>query len=599
MKNLTEANTISAGEFRKESSPLPQTKPFFLIRKYRSILFAAVVVEVVSYLVSLTDSIVAGNIIGPEALAAVGLLTPFLSAATFLCSIFNTGTVINYSYHISRFDRQRAMEFFSQGIFLGLFTGALYSLLLLFLRDFIIARISVPGEILQHFHDYFNIVLIYYFLLPLVYILYNLIVADGGEKIAAAANVVMIISNVILSLLFACRWGVKGIALASVTSELIFLLLVSRHFFSRGNTLKLIFNWSIRDTLTIIKSGIVKASIYGLEAVMTSSVNLFALFYFDDDTLILLIIVEKYLGLLTVFIGLSMASQPLIGTLLGEKNIRGLRALIKTACLDVMTAGLILSIVSFCCAPLFATAMGLYGDPLFPQAVLSLRIVAATLLFHAVLIQFFIYYILIGRQLLAFLICLLKNLINPVLLAVVLSILLRSHAGLWIGLAAAPIITLLVSAAGIYLSFGRELFPFLLLKDRDDRTLIYAFTISSQAAARMADTAGRVLETFSVPDRIGLLTEVFLEDMLMLILEKNAGRKKPLYAECTLIIEPDGVRLILRDSGVIFNITDSDAKVQSFRQFIVSSLMISLEHRAYLTTTGYNRTELFFSFNQA
>ena len=409
----------------------------------------------------------------------------------------------------------------------------------------------------------------------------------------------MIISNVILSLLLASRWGIKGIALASVTSELIFILVVCQHFFSHGNTLKLIFRWSIRDTLTIIKSGVVKATIYGLEAVMTISVNLFALYYFEDDTLILLIIVEKYLGLLTVFIGLSMASQPLIGTLLGEKNIRGLRELIRTACLDVLTAGLIRSIVSFCFAPLFAAAMGMYGDPLFPQAVLALRIVAATLLFHAVLIQFFIYYILIGRQLLAFMICLLKNLINPVLLAVVLSILLRSHTGLWIGLAAAPLIALLISASGIYLLYGRELFPFLLPKDRDDRTFIYSFTISSQNAARMADTAGRVLKTLSVPDRIGMFTEMFLEDMLMLILEKNAGRKKPLYAECTLIIEPDGVRLILRDSGVIFNITDSDAKVNSFRQFIVSSLMIALEHKAYMTTTGYNRIELFFSFSQA
>ena len=154
MKYTTGTNTINTGEFRKESSPLSQTKPFFVIRKYRSILFAAIVVEVVSYLVSLTDSIVAGSMISLEALAAVGLLTPFLSAATFLCSVFNTGTVINYSYHIGRFDRQRAMEFFSQGIFLGLIAGALYALLLLISRDFIISQIGVPGEINLYLYDY-------------------------------------------------------------------------------------------------------------------------------------------------------------------------------------------------------------------------------------------------------------------------------------------------------------------------------------------------------------------------------------------------------------------------------------------------------------
>lgn len=95
---------------------MEQTKPRFVIRKYRSVLRAAIIVEAVNYIVSLTDGIVAGSYIGDEALLAVGLSAPFLAVSTFLASIVNTGTVLNYSYHVGRFDKKRATEFFSQGI---------------------------------------------------------------------------------------------------------------------------------------------------------------------------------------------------------------------------------------------------------------------------------------------------------------------------------------------------------------------------------------------------------------------------------------------------------------------------------------------------
>lgn len=48
---------------------MEQTKPFFIIRKYRSILRSLLVVEVVTYIFSLTDTLVAGNVVGEEAMS--------------------------------------------------------------------------------------------------------------------------------------------------------------------------------------------------------------------------------------------------------------------------------------------------------------------------------------------------------------------------------------------------------------------------------------------------------------------------------------------------------------------------------------------------
>ena len=78
----------------------------------------------------------------------------------------------------------------------------------------------------------------------------------------------------------------------------------------------------------------------------------------------------------------------------------------------------------------------------------------------------------------------------------------------------------------------------------------------------------------------------------MLIYEKNAG-KKNLFAECTILSEPAVMRVILRDSGILFDVTDAD----SLRQYVVARMMVAHDKKAYLITTGYNRIELFFTKN--
>ena len=266
---------------------MQQTKPLFIIRKYRSILLAAIIVESVSYIVSLTDSIVAGNALGGPAFSAIGLLAPFLSVSTFISSVVNSGTIMNYSYQIGSFDKRRTMEFFSQGIFMALLAGTVYAGILFACRDFILMRITGSELIRQYALDYYNTIIPIFILNPLSCLLDNMVIADGEERLSAGANVIQIVLNVLLSVLFVGNLGIKGVALASVLSKFLFVLIICFHFLSRKNTLQLIRYWKNRDRITIIRSGVVKASTFALEGLMVFLVNLFAIHYFDANTLIL------------------------------------------------------------------------------------------------------------------------------------------------------------------------------------------------------------------------------------------------------------------------------------------------------------------------
>lgn len=52
-------------------------------------------------------------------------------------------------------------------------------------------------------------------------------------------------------------------------------------------------------------------------------------------------------------------------------------------------------------------------------------------------------------------------------------------------------------------------------------------------------------------------------------MDQNKDSPKPIRAECTLIVQHNGTKVIIRDSGVIFDITDADGVVDSFRKYIV------------------------------
>ena len=88
---------------------------------------------------------------------------------------------------------------------------------------------------------------------------------------------------------------------------------------------------------------------------------------------------------------------------------------------------------------------------------------------------------------------------------------------------------------------------------------------------------------------------LFTEEIGLTILERNKKAKKPLQIELSLFFEESSVLLIERDSGELFDITESDVQVGDLSSFILSGLMEAKQEKAYLLTTGYNRNMIRFS----
>ena len=51
----------------------------------------------------------------------------------------------------------------------------------------------------------------------------------------------------------------------------------------------------------------------------------------------------------------------------------------------------------------------------------------------------------------------------------------------------------------------------------------------------------------------------------------------------------EGIVITMRDDGVIFDITDADAKVNGLRTYLVATMMQHQSEKSNILTTGFNR----------
>ena len=71
--------------------------------------------------------------------------------------------------------------------------------------------------------------------------------------------------------------------------------------------------------------------------------------------------------------------------------------------------------------------------------------------------------------------------------------------------------------------------------------------------------------------------------------DANEGAKKPILIELSLFFDPGSVLIYVRDSGKLFDITDSEQEIEGISGIVLSGIIPLLDEKAYLVTTGYNR----------
>ena len=565
----------------------------FCEKKFSSMLISGTFTKAVMYLMLLSDSIIAGHFIGPSGVAGINAITPVTAIVTFFGDLVSTGVGIVFAREVGAMKKDRANEIYSQGLIISIGIGLLSALLILALQNTYFAVSGITGEILDRALEYYRLVPINAFLTIVVFYLEQMVYSDGDELCNNICYGFQIGGNVVASIILARFMGMKGIILGSIIGNSLGILTCLWHYFRKENTLRFKWHLSFKDFLLTSRYSIVDSSVYICWGIMDYVMIGFVSSRFGNAAQVTLAVVVNLIEFSVVMDGVGMALQPLISTYFGEKNHVLIKRIMKSGVKAAVAEGVVVTVLIWIFTKQFCGLFGIREEAALTPAITALRIVSLGFTFCSMVSLTTSYYMLVDKIAMATTFACLQNGILYIFLPV-LGGLAFGVNGLWAGFVASPILTLLIAFTYVYLRFGKANFPYL-LKDMDSEIVVMDDTLSPESAVHLSDKVRDGLLAHQYKRTVANNAALFVEEIGLTILDRNKKAKKPLLVELSLFFEKESVLIIIRDSGILFNLTESDVQVGELSSFILSGLMEAHREKAYLITTGYNRNMIRFA----
>ena len=562
----------------------------FISSKYIAMLCSGTILMVLTAVMGVADTLIAGIILGENAVAGICLAFPLYSLASFFAVFFSYGVPILYAGKIGSFRKEEANQCFGVGLTAASAIGILMFAAVHFGGEAFLRTYQPDSQVFANASDYLTWMKFAVLLLPANELLDGMLIADGDEKISVAANITQGIVKVVLSFILCTNMGVKGLAIASFISFGTSVLLSSLHFFRPGNTLKLNLAFSPAVLRDIMKYGIVDASTYMFVSLFAVAANFFVLKQFGTEMLILVSVITLVKEVQILFEGIGEAITPLISVYYGEKCCPGIREVWKLAVWSVRVESLLTTILLIVFAPFIIGLLGIEDAATAEYAAWGLRILSLTQIFSCRLFLDSSYFILVENIPLGIFDSFLRDLF-PALPLAVLGGLAGGVYGMFIGLAAAPVAGYFLSVLYIKHKYGRDGYP-LLLKEMENRTKIqlYQFHALPEEITKIRDRIGQELKDSGCPDRLANRVMLIFEELFMLINDCNPG--KTVHAECAVEIGKS-IRLITKDDGRIVDLVDTDQHVDSLRAYALSNMIeVHVTRRVHSLALSYNHNAL-------
>ena len=242
--------------------------------------FPTIVSLVLESLTSMIDTIFAGHLgaTSSNALSAMGIISPLLLVLIAAQLIFGVSTSLLISKKLGENNKEKVNSTFKVGFYSSFISSSIISLLIFIFQNPLLNILGANGEVLILAKEYLNIAVIFNVFSTVGYMLINNVRVFGYPNIeiivGILATVVNIVFNIIFTVIF--KMGIKGIALATLVSEVIYFGFAMIFLIKKGLWIKkskLCFNESKEILISLIKIGFVQFLMQALNSVSGFIIN--------------------------------------------------------------------------------------------------------------------------------------------------------------------------------------------------------------------------------------------------------------------------------------------------------------------------------------
>ena len=348
----------------KTENPLGYEKLPKLLKNYA---IPSIIAMLVSSLYNIVDQIFIGQGVGYLGNAATNVAYPLTTICLAIALLLGVGSAARFSLALGAKEKEHAALAVGNAISMMFLFGMIYFILIEIFLDPLLTIFGSTEDIMPYAKSYTKITAIGMPLLIVTNGMSNLARADGSPKFSMTCMLIGAIINTILDpiFIFVFDMGVAGAALATVIGQFVsFLMAISyirkfkhidlkkKHFKLQGLECLKIASLGMSNSLNQLAITIVQIvlnnsliyygaqSIYGSEIPLASSG----------------IVMKTNAILLSVIIGISQGSQPIISFNYGAKNYDRVRGIYKLA-------------ISY---SLVVSLLGFIAFQFFPRQVISL-----------------------------------------------------------------------------------------------------------------------------------------------------------------------------------------------------------------------------------
>ena len=524
-----------------------------LVRKcFNSYLFPMILLNVGVSLSEFVDSIVVSRLLGESALVIVNVCMPLVLAYATIACLFGIGGSVRYANLLGERQPEEANRIFTASCLVIALLGALFGIVIFASAEGFAALFAAKEELLPDMLRYIRATAFVGIPYMFVTCISSYLTSAGNPKLSSMLVVIANVINLFMDVFYirVLGTGVEGAAYATFTGYLVAAVL----FFLIRSRTALRFAACTRESCRTLLSVIGIGMAAGLGqigcAFKFSAMSLLGNQYAGYDGQIVASLCIQTISIVSLVIaGVLQSFLPIVATLKGEEDYRGIRLCIRHAYLVMMSLMLVI-VLLFECFPLqVGSIYNIASDSAASLAKTGFRIFSLVHLFRATVLFLMYYYSSGGYKKLALSISILDSfLVIPI--AMLLCRLMGIN-GLWLAFSVTAVLCLLwIAASAVFLNRQQErrTTGLLLLPVRTNDVPVFDATIEDTPdnAQALSSSVISFLQKNSCPERLCVFSGVLTEELSVYIMEQT---ERITFLDVLIKVHHDKIIMYFRSDG--------------------------------------------------
>lgn len=427
-----------------------QLSDHFTYRRLLRFVFPSIIMMIFTSIYGVVDGLFVSNFVGKTPFAAVNLIMPFLMILGALGFMFGTGGSAIVAQTLGEGKPQKANEYFSMMVYVVSICGLILTFIgLIFIRP-ISVLLGADESMLEYCVQYGRILLISLIPFMLQNVFQSFLVTAEKPQFGLFITVAAGVTNIVLDFLFIAvfKWGIIGAAVATAISQCVGGIVPLIYFFRKNNSL-------LQLTKTKINGSILfKTCINGSSELMTNvSMSLVNILYNyqlmrylgEDGIAAYGVIMYVNFIFISIFIGYSIGSAPVISYHYGAGNYDELKGLFRKSMILIVIWNILLTLAAIASADLLSHIFVGYDAALMEITKHGFILYSTSFLVMGFNIFGSAFFTALGDGVRSAAISFLRTLLFQIVAVLILPIFLDID-GIWLSITAAELFAILVTA---------------------------------------------------------------------------------------------------------------------------------------------------------